>query len=194
MYYNISQIRKILKNYLDTVRYEHSLSVSFMCIALAMRYEVDIEKAEIAGLLHDCAKHYDTETIKNKCIKHNISIDEYELENLELLHAKLGAFMTVHEFNIQDMEIINAILHHTTGKAKMSRLEQIVYVADYIEPRRYKAKRLPELRKLAFEDLDLVTAYIMNDTLKYLEDKNIRLDIKTRQAYEYYMSIVRQEK
>ena len=65
--------RKHLETKLDPMRYEHSLSVSYTCMNLAMRYGYDLDKAEIAGLLHDCGKRYSDEIILKKCIKHGIS-------------------------------------------------------------------------------------------------------------------------
>ncbi|MFQ9209852.1 MAG: bis(5'-nucleosyl)-tetraphosphatase (symmetrical) YqeK [Clostridium fessum] len=71
-----------------------------------------------------------------------------------MIHAKLGAWMAEHKYGITDPEVLSAIACHTTGKPAMSLLDKILYVADYIEPRRDKAPNLPKLRRLAFEDLD----------------------------------------
>lgn len=195
MHTNIMKIRKKLKSSLDLRRFEHSLSVSYICIALAMRYGYNLEKAELAGLLHDCAKQYDDTVILNKCAKYNISITESEKMAPGILHAKLGAFMAMHKFHINDNDIVSAILSHTTGKPGMSLLEQIVFVADYIEPRRDKAPFLSKIRKIAFEDLDKATYLIMENTLNYLKCSQIPYDSMTERAFEYYRNknIKRQE-
>ena len=57
----IMMFRKQLKNRLSPMRYEHSLSVSFTCMSLAMRYGYDMNKAELAGLMHDCGKRFSDE-------------------------------------------------------------------------------------------------------------------------------------
>ena len=64
----VPMIRKKLKKKLDPCRYEHTLSVSYTAMALAMRYGCDLEKAELAGLLHDCARQFDNQTIYEKCL------------------------------------------------------------------------------------------------------------------------------
>ena len=73
---NFKNITKDLKNSLDKERYEHTIGVSYTSICLAMKYDVDLEKAEIAGLLHDCAKCITDDKKLKKCIEHNISIHE----------------------------------------------------------------------------------------------------------------------
>ncbi|MBQ3665525.1 MAG: bis(5'-nucleosyl)-tetraphosphatase (symmetrical) YqeK [Lachnospiraceae bacterium] len=187
---NLKNIKKDLKTALDKDRYEHTLGVAYTAMCLAMRYEISLEKAEMAGLLHDCAKCMSDEKKIKKCIEHNINISEIEKEQPYLLHAKVGAYIAMDKYGINDMEIINAILKHTTGSPDMSMLEKIIYVADYIEPNRNKAENLPTIRKLAFQDIDMAVFVIMRDTVKYLNDKNKKMDTHTLKAYEYYKEII----
>ena len=187
---NLKNIKKELKSSLDKNRYEHTLGVAYTAICLAMKYEVDLDKAELAGLLHDCAKCMPDEKKLKKCYEHNISITEIEKEQPYLLHSKLGAFIAMDKYNIHDKEIINAILKHTTGTADMTMLEKIIYVADYIEPRRNKAENLPMLRKLAFEDIDMTVYIIMRDTVEYLKKKNTKIDTTTTKAYMFYENLI----
>ena len=85
--------RKHLETKLDPMRYEHSLSVSYTCMNLAMRYGYDLDKAEVAGLLHDCGKRFSDEIILKKCIKHGISFTPEEEETPAVLHANYGAWL-----------------------------------------------------------------------------------------------------
>ena len=71
----------------------------------------------------------------------------------------------------------------------MDTLEKIVYIADYIEPMRDKAPRLPEIRKIAFEDLDECMYEILKDTLLYLEENPKEIDETTRDAFLYYKNL-----
>lgn len=178
--------RKQLKSKLDPMRYEHSLSVSFTCTALAMRYGCDLKKAELAGILHDCAKRYGDNELIVRCQKHHIPLTQGELDAPAVIHAKYGAWMAEHKYGIQDPEILSAIACHTTAKPAMSLLDKILYIADYIEPRRDKAANLPQIRRLAFEDLDRTMYEILAGTLNYLNKKNASVDPMTRRAYEYY--------
>lgn len=190
---HIITVRKQLEARLDPMRYEHSLSVSFICVALAMRYGYDIRKAEMAGLLHDCAKRFGDTVLISKCKKRELSLTEDELRVPAVIHAKYGAWMAEHKFGIQDQEILDAIRCHTTGKPAMGMLDKILYVADYIEPRREKAGNLAEMRHLAFQDLDQAVYALLSSTLKYLERKGSKVDSMSQQAFEYYQEYFQKE-
>lgn len=183
---NLNNCRKKLKTVLDKERYEHTIGVMYTASALAMCYDCNLEKAMIAGLLHDCAKCIPNEKKLQLCQKHNISISEYEKNNPFLLHTKLGAFLAMHKYHITDRDVISAILNHTTGKPNMSLLDKIVYVSDYIEPNRDRTPRLPQIRKLAFTNLDLALLEILKDTLDHLKKCEGEIDPMTEKTYEYY--------
>lgn len=180
------RIRKSLKKRLDSERYEHTLGVAYTAAALAMRYEYDIYKAQLAGLLHDCAKCVPNDKKRQLCEKHNINLTDVEKRNPFLIHAKLGAFLAMHKYHVTDMEVINSILNHTTGRPAMSMLDKIVYIADYIEPGRDKAPDLKRIRRLAFVDIDEALYDILKGTLEHLEATNGEIDPMTRKAFEYY--------
>lgn len=188
------KIRKTLEKILDEKRFEHTLGVAYTASALAMRYDGNVKKAEIAGLLHDCAKCIDNDKKLSMCQKYNININEFEKKNPFLLHAKLGSFLAMKKFNVNDKDVINAILNHTTGRPEMSLLEKILYVADYIEPNRVQAPNLKEIRKLAFVDLDQAVFEILKDTLCYLESVEDAVDPMTQRTYEYYNSLLSEDK
>ena len=185
----IMMLRSKLKTKLDPMRYEHSLSVSFTCMNLAMRYGYDIDKAELAGLMHDCGKRFADEIILKKCISHKIPVTDAEMKALPVLHAKYGAWLAENKYGIEDPEIISAIACHTTGKADMSDLDKIVYIADYIEPKRDKAPNLTFVRKLAFQDLDECMYEILKDSLAYLEENPKDVDTTTKEAFLYYKDL-----
>ncbi|MCB6344084.1 bis(5'-nucleosyl)-tetraphosphatase (symmetrical) YqeK [Enterocloster lavalensis] len=182
----IMMFRKQLKNRLSPMRYEHSLSVSFTCMSLAMRYGYDMNKAELAGLMHDCGKRFSDEVILKKCLKHGILDTESENQVLTVLHAKYGAWLAENKYQIRDEEILSAIACHTTGKPDMTTLDKILYIADYIEPRRYKAENLPEMRAMAYVDLDQTMYAILDSTLEYLTKKGGSIDPMTREAHIYF--------
>ena len=182
----IPEFREKLQKKLNPGRYEHSLSVAFTCICLAMRYGYPIDQAEVAGMLHDCAKGYDNDTIIRHCEKKGIEITEDERKAPAVLHAKYGAWLAENTYDIHDQEILDAIACHTTGKPAMGLLDKILYVADYIEARRDKAEDLPVIRRLAFEDLDEALYQILEGTLNYLGSKCAFVDPMTRKTYDYY--------
>ena len=184
--YDLHKIKKQLSKALDHKRYEHTLAVAYTSAALAMRYDVDIQKAEVAGLLHDCAKCMDNDKKVAICEKHKIQISEAENRNKFLLHAKVGSYLASKKYHVKDDDILNAITYHTTGRPGMSLLEKIIYVADYIEPGRDHASNLSEIRKLAFIDIDQVLIKILGDILIHLKEINKEIDPMTQLTYDYY--------
>lgn len=189
----IPKLRHKLEKALEPMRYEHSLSVSFTCISLAMRYGWDLDQAELAGLLHDCAKQYSNDTIIHKCQKNKVALTEEELAVPNILHAIYGEYMAKETYDIKDPLVLGAIRWHTTGKPDMTMLEKIVYLADYMEPRRNKAPHLTEIRRLAYEDLDLAVFKTMEDTISYLKERSYTVMSVQNDAYEFYKSIVKKE-
>lgn len=182
----LKKIRKAMEKALDDKRYEHTLGVEYTAAALAMCYNASIKNAQLAGLLHDCAKCLSDEKRLAFCAKHNISINEVERRNPSLLHAKVGSFVAMEEYGVNDPDVIYAILNHTTGRPGMSLLEKIIFVADYIEPGRNKAPGLDEIRQLAFADIDAALIRILGDTLKYLRECGGDIDPMTEKTYQFY--------
>ena len=183
---DMHKIRKQLAKVLDSKRYEHTQGVAYTSAALAMRYGEDVQKAELAGLLHDCAKCLDNEKKIHICKKHNITISDAEFKNPFLLHAKVGGYLTKEKYKIDDEDIINAVTYHTTGRPGMSLLEKIVYIADYIEPGRNHASNLDEIRRLCFFDLDEALLKILEDILLHLRESKKEIDPMTQMTYEFY--------
>ncbi len=182
-----TKMREQLETKLSKKRYEHSIGVSYTAAAMAMAHGVDIEQAAVAGLLHDCAKCYSSDEKLKRCKKHNIPINSFEKKNPELLHAKLSAYYAREKYGITDEEILSAIACHTTGKANMSALEKIIYIADYIEPNRKPLPQMEEIRREAFADLDVCMVHILKNTIDYLmeQDKD-NIDSITMETYEFY--------
>lgn len=182
----LSKIRRSMEKTLDPKRYEHTLGVEFTAAALAMRYDASVQNAQLAGLLHDCAKCLSDEKRLAICERHNISINDVEKRNPYLLHAKVGSFLAMDEYGVTDSDVIHAILNHTTGRPGMSLLEKIIFIADYIEPGRKQAPNLQMIRKLAFINLDEALIKILEDTLTYLKESGGEIDPMTEKTYQYY--------
>lgn len=184
--YDLKLLQKQMKEELSEDRYEHTLGVMYTAESLAMRYGVDMTKAAVAGLLHDCAKCIPNSQKIKLCKKHGVEVSEMEEKNPSLLHAKLGALMASKAYGVDDPEILSAIRWHTTGKPDMSMLEMIIYMADYIEPNRDKAPNLREIRKLSFEDLEEALYQVLESTLSYLSDRPDSIDPMTKVSYDFY--------
>lgn len=183
------EIQKKLKKELKPSRYKHTMGVVETAGKLAEIHGYDVEKARLAALLHDCAKGIPDEQKFSMCREYCVSVTDAERANPPLLHAKCGALVAEYKYGIGDEEILHAIRVHTTGCIHMSLLDEIIFVADYIEPGRDQAPHLKELRKLAQKDLEQTTYRIMADTVCYLQSSPERaqmMDPATYQAYLYY--------
>lgn len=183
-------IQKKLEEALDEYRYVHTLGVAITAASLAMRYETDVEKAELAGLLHDCAKSIPKDQQYVICEKNGVELSEYELRNPSLVHSKLGAWMAEHEYGVEDEDILEAIRSHTTGKPDMSLLQKIVYVADLIEPHRDDIiPNIAKIRHIAFTDIDEAVFITVKGTIDNLAERGKEEDPLSRDTYEYYKHI-----
>ena len=182
----ILDLQKKMKKKLNEYRYENTLGVMYTSAALAMRHGVDLEQALAAGLLHDCAKCYSDEKKFELCEKYDVELTEVERQNTALIHAKLGAVLAREKYEIDSEDVCQAIATHTTGAPAMKPLQQIVFIADYIEPHRDRARHLDEIRYAAFQNLDQACEMILTDTLNYLSDSPNTVDPMTQETYEYY--------
>lgn len=187
---DIYKLQNEMRKTLETKRFEHTLGVAYTAANLAFIYDCDEKKALVAGLLHDSAKCLSHQKRLSVCKKNHIKVTDIEEENPVLLHAKVGAFYAKEKYNVSDDEILDAITYHTTGRPDMGLLEKIIYVADFIEPHRKKLPRLNEIRKIAFEDLDMAIYMILENSLLYLEKGNSKIDLKTQETYEYYKNVI----
>ncbi|EOS33227.1 MAG: bis(5'-nucleosyl)-tetraphosphatase (symmetrical) YqeK [Lachnospiraceae bacterium] len=189
----MKKIKKYLKKHLTKDRYHHTLGVASTAVAMAMRYNPDpsnsnfIKRAELAGLLHDCAKCMDNNKKLRICEKNNLSCSSFEKSHPYLLHGKVGAYIAQTKFKIEDNDILQAITWHTTGRPDMSLLEKIIFIADYIEPSRNPVPELNLIRQLAFVDIDKAMEKILSNTLKFLESKGNPIDKMTQTTYDSYV-------
>ncbi|MCR5292135.1 MAG: bis(5'-nucleosyl)-tetraphosphatase (symmetrical) YqeK [Eubacterium sp.] len=175
-----------LKSKLNEKRFIHSIGVEYTAANLAFRYGVDVKRARIAGLLHDCAKCIPTDEKLKKAVKLGLPINSSEKANPDLLHGKLGAYYAREKYGIKDEEILSAITYHTTGKPDMTMLEKIIFVADYIEPNRKVIFELPVIRKEAYQDIDKAVIHILKNTLDFLDGKSDVIDEMTEKTYQFY--------
>ena len=134
-------------------RYAHTLRVTRLAVRLARRHDEDVERARVAGMLHDLARLYSAELLLMECRARGMPIDDFERAHPRVLHARLGAELARERFDVRDERVLTAIRAHTLGAGTMSRLDAIVYLADSLEPDRNFAERA-QLEHLAFQDLE----------------------------------------
>ncbi len=177
----IDELKIELKKYLkdDDYRYNHCIGVMKMCKTLAERYNVDVERAEKIGLMHDMAKDLTKEEKLNYVDKNNIECNKVERLIVEILHGKIAADICKKNYGFDD-EMCRAIAIHTTGDENMTMLQKILFVSDKIdETRTYND--VDYYRKLALEDIDEDIIEICNYQItectqkkKLIDEKSIR--------------------
>lgn len=130
------EFKSLLQSRLKPERYYHSLCVADCAVELAELYGVDKDKAFIAGLLHDITKNENRDIQLQRLEKSGIILNQLEKANHKLYHSMSGSIFIRTELGIDDEDIINAVRYHTTGRAGMSVLEKVIYIADYISAER----------------------------------------------------------
>lgn len=174
-----------IKNQLSKKRFEHTLNVKDEAVKLAEKYGCSTEKAAVAALLHDICRECSIDKI-NKFVK-EYKLDSFYLNNIALSHSKMAAEIIKNDYNIQDMEIINAVSFHSTGRENMSLLEKIVFIADATE----KGRNYPgveKLRALAYTDIDEACLQALNSTIAHVIEKNEYLDVNSVKARNYFLN------
>lgn len=162
-----NRILDFLKQNLSHRRYEHSLNVSMTAERLAKLYGCDIYKAKLAGMVHDCAREMDKEILIRYIKEEGIAADDITLSVRELLHGPAAVHICRSIFDIQDEDVLNAVRYHTTGKENMSILEKIIYISDFIEPRR-NFEGVEELRRLAEKNIDKTLLKALDLSIEYV--------------------------
>lgn len=171
----------LLKKHVKGDRLIHSLAVENTAIALAKQYGVDPAKAGLAGLLHDIAKQMNCEKL---AANYGICTPTEKT-----LHGPVGAMWLSQHGYVKDEDVLNAIRFHTTGRAAMSGLEKVVFIADTIEPGR-KFPEVDVLRDYAAEDLDKAVLFSLERSLRNVLDKQFLIDMDTVRAYNDYRNFL----
>lgn len=180
-----TKIIEELQNRLSLQRFQHVLRVTETAKSLAKMNGESIESAETAALFHDIAKNMDAEKMKELLTQYNADPLLFEFHK-ELWHAPAGAIIAREEFGIQDEDILNAIRFHTTGRAHMSKLEMILYIADMTEPGR-DFPEVDELRLLAEGPLDQAMRSCITQTLNHLIGKQVPVYPDSIECYNYFV-------
>ncbi len=173
-------LRRKAHNMLLPKRSLHVIGCEEEAVKLAARWGGDEEEARTAAILHDITKNLELDEQLLLCEKYGIITDNAEREGGKLLHAKTGAAVAKEEFGVSD-RVYSAIFWHTTGKADMSLLDKIIYLADYIEPHR-DFDGLRELRSLAYTDLDGALLRGLEMSLEDLTYRGIQPHMRTLDA------------
>ncbi len=183
--YLVTRIEAYITKNISQKRAGHIFGVRDTAVHLANRYGADAKKAELAALLHDCTKEWDNARHKEYAEKFGEKLRDIYPGDYKLFHAVTGAVFAREHFGIKDSETLNAIRYHTTGRANMTMLEKIVFIADVIEPNR----TFPEvemLKEMAERDIDAACQWYCNFELSRLLANNAVPAEDTIAAHNYF--------
>lgn len=189
----LEAIEQKLAAMLTPTRYTHSLGVMETAVAMAQRFGADVEKARLAGLLHDCAKDIDYDKMIPLCRELGVELDPVKQEQKGLIHADLGAKMLETEFGITDPDIIGAVKYHTLGRENMTDLEKILYLADMTEPNRRAYDGLSELRELCKTNLNCAMLFGLERSIDHIRHKRKKLHSQTLAAQQYFLTLCKEK-
>ena len=171
---SIAEYKKIIKSMMSENRYNHCLNVSKEAVKLAKRYGGDEEKAAIAGILHDITKEMPKEEQLQIMLDSGIILDDIQKNAPKLWHGISGSVYIKNHLCIEDEDILNAICYHTTGRAGMSILEKIIFVADFTsEERTYKG--VATMRKKSRKSLEDAMLYGFKFTFSDLSSRELAI-------------------
>ena len=185
---NMDYIKKKISDYIEKNLSEkrriHTEGVRKTAVMLAEKYGEDVDKAEVAALCHDMYRGINIDLLNDYV--NQLGLDEKYLDNPNLAHGKIAAVMIKKEYGIDDQDIINAVSFHTTGRAGMSELEKIIYLADAIEPGR-DYPSVNQLREAVDRGLNEALIMSLERTIEYVRQQGHFLDEDTLKARDYYL-------
>lgn len=177
-------IKDYIEKNLNEKRRAHVYGVVETAIKLAEKYGCDPGKAETAALFHDMFRSTPVEVL-NMYVR-QLHLDPVYLDNANLAHGPIAAVIMKRDYDIYDEDILNAVRYHTTGRAGMSVLEKVIYLADAIEPGR-NYPTVDDLRKTAETSLDQACLDSMERSIKYIRERKLFLHEDTIKARDYLM-------
>lgn len=179
---NFEDYKQVIKGRMSKKRYVHSVNVAKAARQLAVQYGADVEKAVIAGILHDITKETPYDEQLQIINSNGIILDDVQRFLPKTWHAISGSLYIKEYLNIQDTDIINAVRYHTSGRADMSLLEKVIFVADFIgEERNYKGVDI--MRQKAKRSLEEAMLYGVSFSISDLTARQYAIDANTLGLY-----------
>jgi predicted HD superfamily hydrolase involved in NAD metabolism len=154
-------------------RWVHVQGVMSSAVKLAQQYGADVDKAELAALLHDYCKFWPVERQAQVLIDFGMAGDLLDNDK-QLWHGPAAACFVRGEFAVEDEEVLDAIRYHTSGRVGMTLLDKIVCLADYIEPGR-DFPEVDKIRKKAENSLEKALIAGFDSTITFLISKKMKI-------------------
>ncbi len=179
----MEELEQVVIRLLNPNRVKHVLGCRDTAVELAKHWGADVTDAARAGILHDITKALDGPLQLTLCQAYGKILDAFSRKYPKTLHALTGSLVAEQIFG-ENEAVVSAIRHHTTGKADMSLLETIIYVADYMEPNR-DFPGVERLRELAYSDLTGALKLGLEMTLEHLKRQGSEVSPESREALAF---------
>ena len=179
---NYERFDKVLKARMGEKRYIHSVNVATEAKRLAKKYGADVEKARLAGILHDIAKETPADEQLKIIQRAYIKLNDVESQSPKLWHAIAGAAFVRYFMGIEDEDVFNAIRYHTSGRANMSLLEKCIFIADFTGAER-DYDGVDEMRALANQSLEDAMTYGLSFSISDLAKRRLAIDPNSLACY-----------
>ena len=181
---DLKQAKELVRGRLSDKRYEHTINVKKMAVKLAKHYGTDPEQAALAALLHDAAKELPKDEMRAIMQAHPEYAQGGEARPTPVWHGICAAILARTEWGVTDEAVLSAIACHTAGKAGMTQLDKILYLADMTSAER-DWPGVDDLRALEMQDLDRALCDALKRSIDFVEEKGGSLDPESVAAYEY---------
>ncbi|MDE7389877.1 MAG: nicotinate-nucleotide adenylyltransferase [Lachnospiraceae bacterium] len=176
------RFNKVIKARMGEKRYIHSVNVSIEAQRLAKKYGADVSLAKLAGLLHDCTKETSAKQQLQIIENSNIILSDVEKSTQKLWHSIAGAAFVRDVMGIDNEDVFNAIRYHTSGRANMSLLEKVIYIADFTGAER-DYDGVDKMRALADRSLEEAMAFGLSFSIADLAQRSLAIDPNTVLCY-----------
>lgn len=190
---NLDKLSAKLCSNIGVKRYEHTLRVVDYAGYLAQVYDLDVEQAKLATLLHDCGREIGLQDSVSYLRRHGQKINKTESLQPILLHARIGRLIAEHKYAVTDKQILQAIEYHTTGNKDMDSLAMLVYVADMLEPER-AFPGVEQLRSLVGQvSLPNLMLACLRSTLEHLLSAGLLIHTDSIKTYNSLVNMLKKE-
>ena len=178
----IKEYETLISGRMKAARFRHSKNVAKEAVRLAKKYGADAEKAELAGILHDATKETPEAEQMELIERAGITLSDLERCSHKLWHAISGSAFVQVELGITDPDLINSIRYHTTGRAGMSLLEKVIFIADFTSAER-DYEGVERMRKAADKSLEDAMLEGISFTIADLAERRQTIAPDTFAAY-----------
>jgi nicotinate-nucleotide adenylyltransferase len=182
------ELRAVTQSMVKAKRIPHIRGTEWEAVKLAKHWKVNENDARRAAIMHDCTKYYTLDEQLKLCQQYDILLDNLEKGSEKLLHSKTASALARHVFGANP-EVEQAIFYHTTGRAAMSELEKVIYIADYMEPNR-DFDGVDTLRTLAYENLDKAILLGLEMSAADIKERGNEVHSNSLEAIDYYRSLL----